>query len=380
MATRRLLPILLLAAACTGTPDAPVASFTSEPFGSMPDGRTAQLFTLKNAAGAEMRVTDYGGIIVSLTMPDRDGRYADIVLGYDSLAQYQASSPYFGALIGRYGNRIGGAKFTLDGVEYPLTVNDGPNQLHGGLVGFDKVLWDAEPFADSLGSGLRLQYVSPDGEEGYPGTLHVSVVYRLTDDHRVTIDYEAMTDKATVVNLTHHSYFNLAGPGHTILDHELWIDADSTTVVGAGLIPTGEIASVEGTPFDFRTPLPIGARIDDPDPVLQLGPGYDHNWVLNGGITPEPRTVARLSHPGSGRVMEIRTVEPGLQFYAGNFLDGTITGKGGIVYGRRTGLCLETQHFPDSPNHAHFPPTVLRPGETYRTRTEYVFKTDAAGA
>lgn len=374
----RVLPLLILLAACTGAPETPVAPYSSQPFGTMADGRTPQLYTLKNTAGAEMRVTNYGGIIVSLTMPDRNGVYADIVLGYDSLDSYLASTPYFGALIGRYGNRIGGSKFTLDGAEYPLTVNDGPNQLHGGLKGFDKVLWEAQPFSNADGVGLALSYVSPDGEEGYPGTLTARVTYLLTNDNRVVIDYEATTDKATVVNLTHHSYFNLAGPGHTILDHELWMDADSTTVVGAGLIPTGDIVPVAGTPFDFTTPAVIGARIDDPDPVLQLGPGYDHNWVLNGGKTAEPRTVARLSHPGTGRVMEIRTVEPGLQFYAGNFLDGTLTGKGSIVYQRRTGLCLETQHFPDSPNQPHFPSTVLRPGERYSTHTEYVFTTDAA--
>jgi aldose 1-epimerase len=337
------------------------------------DGQPVELFTLRNANGIEARVTNYGGVIVSLMTPDRAGQMADIVLGFDSLAPYVAGTPYFGALIGRYGNRIAGGRFTLDGETYTLATNNEPNHLHGGVRGFDKVVWDAEPFENGAERGLILRYTSPDGEEGYPGTLQTTVTYTLTDDNELIVDYRATTDKATPVNLTQHSYFNLAGTSNgDILDHELTIAASAFTPVDATLIPTGQIAPVEGTPFDFRAPTAIGSRIQTDDAQLRNGLGYDHNFVLDrSGEGLE--LAARVTHAGSGRTLEIRTTEPGLQFYSGNFLDGTITGKGGRVYRHRSGLCLETQHFPDSPNQPSFPSTILRPGEEYRTRTVFAF-------
>jgi aldose 1-epimerase len=342
------------------------------PFGTAA-GRPVEVFTLRNANGIEARVTNYGGIILSLMTPDREGRMGDIVLGFDSIAPYVAGTPYFGAIIGRYGNRIARGRFTIEGETYTLATNNGPNHLHGGNRGFDKVVWDAEPFENEAGRGLILRYTSPDGEEGYPGTLEATVTYTLTDDNELIVDYVATTDKATPVNLTQHSYFNLAGAGNgDILDHELMIAASSYTPVDATLIPTGQIAPVEGTPFDFRTPTAIGARIEADDAQLRNGPGYDHNFVLDrsgDGL----ELAARVTHPGSGRTLEIRTTEPGLQFYSGNFLDGTITGKGGRVYGHRSGFCLETQHFPDSPNQPSFPTTIVQPGEEYRTRTVFAF-------
>jgi aldose 1-epimerase len=342
-------------------------------FGIMEDGRSAEVFTLSNANGIEARVTNFGGIILSLTTPDRAGRMADIVLGFDSLAPYLAGTPYFGAIIGRYGNRIAWGSFAIDGDTFSLAKNNGPNHLHGGVRGFDKVLWDAEPFANETGQGLILRYTSPDGEEGYPGTLQATVTYTLTDENELIVDYVATTDKATPVNLTQHSYFNLSGAGSgDILGHELLIAASAYTPVDSTLIPTGEITPVEGTPFDFRTPTAIGARIDADDPQIRNGPGYDHNFVLD--RTGEGlQLAARVTDPGSGRTLEIRTMEPGLQFYSGNFLDGTITGKGGHGYGHRSGFCLETQHYPDSPNQPSFPSTILRPGEEYRTRTVFAF-------
>jgi aldose 1-epimerase len=349
------------------------AGLTRAPFGKVADGTAVELFTLTNAAGTAVKVTNYGGIITSLRVADRSGAFDDVVLGYDALDGYLKVSPYFGAIVGRYGNRIGGAQFTLDGRTYTLAKNNGPNHLHGGIKGFDKQVWKAEPFERPGETGLVLSYTSPDGEEGYPGTLSVRVTYTLTDKSELAFDYLATTDKPTHVNLTQHTYFNLAGAGKSdVLAHEIRLNADRYTPVDGTLIPTGELAPVEGTPFDFRKPHPIGARIDAGHPQIAIGKGYDHNFVLNrqgDGLT----LVARVTEAKTGRVMEVHTTEPGVQFYTGNFLDGSITGKGGRTYQQRYGFCLETQHFPDSPNKPAFPSTVLRPGQQYRTKTVYTF-------
>lgn len=346
---------------------------TRQPFGTTKDGKSVELFTLRNKNGTEARITNYGGIVVSLLVPDRNGKMGDVVLGYDKLDEYIADNPYFGALIGRVGNRIGNAKFTLDGVEYKLPANDGINTLHGGVKGFDKVVWDAAEVEVQDGAALRLKYVSPDGEEGFPGTLVAEVVYSVTDANELKIDYSAVTDKSTVVNLTHHSYFNLAGAENgLILDHMLTIDADKITPVDSNLIPTGELRSVEGTPLDFRKPTRIGERISVDDEQLKRGRGYDHNWVLNKS-TNELTKVARVEEPVSGRIMEVYTTEPGLQFYSGNFLTGKQVGKKGHPYAYRSGFCLETQHFPDTPNKREFPSILLDPGKKYTTTTVYKF-------
>jgi aldose 1-epimerase len=352
-------------------------SVAAEPFGTTPDGEAVQLFTLTNGNGIEIKAISYGGIIISLKTPDRNGELGDIVLGYDNLQSYVDGSPYFGSIIGRYGNRIGSARFELDGEVYTLAANDGENHLHGGVLGFDKVVWSGEPFDDDTGVGVVFRYVSSDGEEGYPGNLQVQVTYTLNNADELVVDYLAVTDKATPVNLTQHSYFNLEDAGASdILGHELMIAADAYTPVDATLIPTGEIAPVEGTPFDFRTPYAIGARIDAADTQLEFGGGYDHNWVLNGTPADGMTLAARVLEPTTGRTLEILTTEPGIQFYSGNFLDGTLTGKGGVVYQHRTGFCLETQHFPDSPNEPDFPSTILRPEEEYRTQTIFRFGTE----
>lgn len=346
---------------------------TRAPFGTLPDGTAADLYTVTNANGIEMRVTNYGGIITSLKVPDRTGQLGDVVLGYDELSGYLTSSPYFGAIVGRYGNRIGGARFTLDGTTYTLLANNGPNALHGGKVGFDKVVWQAEPFTRAGEAGLVFTHIGPDGHEGFPGRLSTRVTYTLTDRNELAFDYEATTDKATPVNLTQHTYFNLAGKGD-VLAHVLTLNADRYTPVDKTLIPTGDLAQVAGTPFDFRTPVAIGARIDAPHPQIAFGGGYDHNYVLNrtgDGLT----SAARVTEPTSGRVLELRTTEPGVQFYTGNFLDGSIVGKGGQRYEKRAAFCLETQHFPDSPNKPTFPSTILRPGSTYKSRTVFAFST-----
>ena len=336
------------------------------------DGKPIEVYTLTNAAGVQVKAMSYGGIITSWRVPDRQGRFADIVLGYDDPAAYlKNNSPYFGAIIGRYGNRIGKARFTLDGHAYPLAANDGANHLHGGLRGFDKVLWAAQAVRAG-GAGVVFTRTSPDGEEGYPGSLKVKVTYTLSNKNELAVMYEATTDKPTPVNLTQHTYFNLAGQGTAdVLAHELRINADRYTPVDATLIPTGQLASVDKTPFDFRKPTAIGARIKGDDPQLQFGRGYDHNWVLSRSES-ELSLAADVFEPKSGRTLQVRTTEPGLQFYSGNFLDGTITGKGGRIYRQRYGFCLETQHFPDSPNQPTFPSTVLRPGATYRSRTVFV--------
>jgi aldose 1-epimerase len=342
-------------------------------FGITDDGEAAQLYRLTNQHGMTVAITNYGGIVTSVWVPDRAGNMADVVLGYDELDDYVAGSPYFGAIVGRYGNRIANGRFTLDGVEYTLAVNNGPNHLHGGIKGFDKVVWDAEPYAESEEVGVRLSYTSAATEEGYPGTLDVFVTYALTNNDELRIEYAAETDQATVINLTHHGYFNLAGHASgDILAHELMLAADRFTPVDESLIPTGELREVAGTPMDFRSPFVIGERIDSDDEQIRFGGGYDHNWVLNGEAG-TLRLAARVSEPNSGRVMEVLTTEPGIQFYAGNFLDGSNVGKGGAPYNHRNGFSLETQHFPDSPNRPEFPSTVLRPGERYESTTIYRF-------
>jgi len=350
------------------------AKMTKQRFGNTADGESVELYTLTNKQGVEVKIMTYGAAIVSIKTPDRQGRLEDVVLGFDTLDGYLKDHPYFGVIIGRYGNRIGRARFVLDGVEYKLPANDGPNTLHGGKKGFDKVLWKARDVSDGQAPRLELSYLSRDGEEGFPGNLTATVVYSLTDANELRIDYFATTDKPTVVNLTNHSYFNLGGADEPdILNHELTLYASRYTPVDEYLIPTGELASVEGTPFDFRKPTPIGARIDQPDEQLRRGRGYDHNFVLDSGASPTPALAARVVEPKSGRLLEVLTTEPGIQFYSGNFLDGTIKGKGGKVYGKRSGFCLETQHFPDSPNKPQFPSTVLRPGEKYQTTTVFRF-------
>jgi galactose mutarotase len=356
-----------------GGPAGQGARVTRTPFGHTPAGDAVDLFTLANANGVEVRAMTYGGIIVSLKVPDRSGVLGDVVLGYDSLAGYLRASPYFGAIIGRYGNRIARAQFALDGATFHLPANDGANSLHGGTRGFDKVVWDAEGFRNQRGVGVVFRHTSPDGDQGYPGNLTVRVTYTLTDSNQLVVDYHATTDKATPLNLTQHSYFDLAGEGAgDILGHVLWINADRYTPVDSTLIPTGRLAPVAGTPFDFRTATAIGARIGQEDEQLRRGRGYDHNFVLNRADTGLVH-AARVVEPTTGRTLDVYTTEPGLQFYSGNFLDGTITGKSGHVYRHRSGFCLETQHFPDSPNEPDFPSTILRPGKEYRSETVFSF-------
>ena len=349
-----------------------VESVRREPFGTTPAGEPVDAFTFASAAGVEVRVITYGAIVQSLRTPDRDGRLDDIVLGHDDVAGYQRSGAYFGAVVGRYGNRIANGCFTLEGREVQLAVNDGPNQLHGGPHGFDRAIWRAAPFEREGARGVVLTHRSPDGDQGFPGTLDVSVTYTLTDDDELLVGYEAASDRATPVNLTQHSYFNLAGAGAgNILDHELAIHAGHYTPVDERLIPTGEIAPVAGTPLDFRRPVRIGARIGDDHVQLQRGRGYDHNYVLS---RPDVGLAfaARVTEPTTGRVLEVHTTEPGMQLYSGNFI-ADILGKGGRRYERRGGLCLETQHFPDSPNHLHFPSAILRAGAEYHSRTVFAF-------
>ncbi len=342
-----------------------------QPFGTGPNGAAVDIYTLRNDEGAEARIMNYGGVVVSLKMPDKNGHFDDVVLGYDNLESYLKNSPYFGALIGRYGNRIGGAKFTLDGATYTLATNDGPNMLHGGFKGFDKRVWTARARKSADGPQLVLSYLSKDGEEGFPGNLNVTATYTLTQDNDLRLEFRAVTDKDTVLNLTHHGYFNLAGKGD-ILSHVVMIPADRFTPVDSTLIPTGELRPVENTPFDFRTPTAIGARIAQDDEQLKFGKGYDHNWVVNRKAG-ELVLMARVTEPATGRVMEVWSTEPGLQFYSGNFLDGTITGKGGWVYAHRNAFCMEPQHFPDSPNKPDFPTVELKPGEVFSNVILYRF-------
>ncbi|MEU2419477.1 aldose epimerase family protein [Streptomyces sp. NPDC007851] len=361
----------------TGSAEAATGSGGRKPvkesFGKLADGTKIYRWSLENG-GTRLKVLNWGGVVQTLELPDRRGRYANVVNGFDDIEDYVAKSPYFGALIGRYGNRIGKGQFTLDGKSYQLSVNDGVNSLHGGTQGFDKHVWDVEPFVKGSDVGLVLHYTSVDGEMGYPGTLKAKVTYTLTRRGEWVIDYEATTDKATVVNLTSHVYWNLAGEGSgTIEDHELTIAAGRYTPTDSGLIPTGELATVRGTPFDFRETKTIGRDIRAGHVQQVQAKGYDHNWVLDKGVTAKPEHVATLRDPRSGRTLKIATDQPGLQFYSGNFLDGTLTGTGGHTYRQGDALCLETQHFPDSPNHANFPSTVLRPGHVYRTRTVHSF-------
>lgn len=367
-----VLPLCLVTLSCSpAETEAPgMRALETSEFGAI-DGQPVTLFTLTNDSGAEVGIIEYGGIVVSLKVPDRDGALGDVVLGYDNLEAYVADTPYFGAITGRYANRIAKGRFEIDGTAYELPVNNGPNSLHGGIKGFDKVVWKGTP--TESGEGVEFTYVSADGEEGYPGQLDSKVAYTWTDDNELRIDYESTTDKPTVVNLTNHSYFNLKDAGaSSILDHEMMISADQYTPVDATSIPTGEIATLEGTPLDFRQATPIGERIEEENEQLGFGAGYDHNYVVN-REAPGLVLAATVHEPATGRTMDVLTEEPGIQFYSGNFLDGHHVGKGGVTYAHRSGFCLETQHYPDSPNQPDFPSTVLRPGETYSTTTVYKF-------
>ena len=370
MNLRRIALLLLLLLATVVAADAQV---TKESFGKTADGQQVDLYTLHNTRGAEAKITNYGAIVTSLKVADRNGKFDDVVLGFNDFDSYLKNDPYFGAIVGRYGNRIAKGRFTLNGVEYKLATNNGENHLHGGIKGFDKVVWTAHEMKSPAGPAVVLTYLSKDGEEGYPGNLNVRVVYTLTNNNELKIDYTATTDKDTVANLTHHSYFNLAGEGNgDILNHLVTINATRFVPTDAGSIPTGKLMSVAGTPFDFLKPMAIGARINQDDEQLKFGSGYDHTWVINGrpGVL---RQAATAYEATSGRVMQVWTTEPGVQFYTGNFLDGTKTGKSGKVYQRRFGFCFETQHYPDSPNHPAFPTTTIRKGQTFKSTTIYRF-------
>jgi aldose 1-epimerase len=355
--------------------DASVQKIEKTFFGKLPNGQTVDLYTLKNANGMEVKISNYGGIITHWTAPDKDGKYEDVVMGYDSLAGYLAATPYFGAIIGRYGNRIAKGKFTLEGKNYILAKNNNENSLHGGTVGYDKVLWNVEAL-EWAESALKLTYLSKDGEEGFPGNVNITVVYTLQNDNSLKIDYSATTDKTTVINLTNHSYFNLSGMKKDILDHEVTINADRFLPVDKGLIPTGELRLVKGSVFDFTKSISIGKGINEvKDEQIKLGGGYDHAWVLNKKDN-ELSLAATVLEKTSGRKMKVMTTEPAIQFYTANFLDGSIIGKGGVKYTKRLGLCLESEHYPDSPNQTAFPSVVLRPKETYSTTTIYQFSVE----
>jgi aldose 1-epimerase len=363
---------------CAGMPipTNTVGTISQAPFGKTADGTPVEIYTLRNSKRMEARIMTYGGIIVSLKVPDKNGNFGDVVLGFDSLDGYVNDAyikgcPYFGALIGRYGNRIAKGKFAIGGQEYTLGINNAPNNLHGGPVGFDKRVWKATTFLTPDGPVLQLTYLSKDGEEGFPGNLSVTATYTLTEDNGLLLNYTATTDKATLCNLTQHSYFNLAGKGD-ILNHLVCINADKFTPVDKTLIPNGELKPVQGTPFDFRIPTTVGTRINADDEQIKFGNGYDHNWVVNKPLG-KLGLVARVTDPSTGRVMEVLSTEPGVQFYTGNFLDGSLTGKGGWVYQQRNGLCFEPQHYPDSPNHPQFPSAELKPGQTYQNTIIYRF-------
>ena len=380
----RILGVIALLIGClagsvffpTGTSAAGKHAIKKDAFGKTPDGKSVDVYTLTNSHGLEARVMTFGGIVLSLRVPDRNGKLDDVVLGFDSLEPYFTNNPHFGSIIGRYANRIANGKFTLDGAEYTLPKNDGPNTLHGGVNGFDKHLWQAEAVDNAKDAALVLRYTSKDGEEGFPGNLRTKVTYTLTDSDELAVEYEATTDKATPVNLTSHGYFNLAGQGTVdVFAHELLINGDRFIPVDKNLIPTGELRPVKGTPLDFTESFSIGSRINSKDEQLVLARGYDQTFVIN-RKGPELELAARVHEPTTGRILEIYTTEPGVQFYSSNFLDGTLTGKQGRVYKQHYGLCLETQHFPDSPNHPSFPSTILRPGQTYHSRTVYRFSAD----
>ena len=353
----------------------PDITISQEIFGQLRNGQVADLYTLRNRHGMEVKITNYGGIITHIYVPDKEGRMGDVTLGFDTLAGYVSEHPYFGAIVGRYGNRIAKGRFSINGKEYMLATNNGPNHLHGGIHGFDKQLWGASIVETGEYPFLRLRLTSPNGQEGYPGTVKVQVDYSLNLRGELRMDYTATTDQTTPVNLTNHAYFNLTGdPNNTILDHEMTINADSFIPIDETLIPTGEIASLNDSPLDFRTTKTIGRDIDVEKSQIKYGGGYDHCWVLKKNLDNKDLQLAATAHdPASGRMLEVLTTEPGIQFYTGNFLDGTLTGKGGITYQKRTGFCLETEHYPDSPNQPHFPSTLLEPGETYRTSTVYRF-------
>jgi aldose 1-epimerase len=372
----RLSTGIVAMAAGMGISGTHAAEATREPFGTTPDGVVVEAVTLRASHGISARVLSYGATLQALFLPDRMGRSADVVLGYDDLADYVAKPQFLGSTVGRYANRIAGARFTLDGKTYTLAANNGPNALHGGTKGFDKVVWTVAEVKSGPVASVTLTYTSRDGEEGYPGTLTASITYSLDDNRTLTTSYEATTDQPTIVNLTNHSLFNLAGvPAHrSILDHRLMVNADRYTPVDATLIPTGELRSVAGTPFDFRQSAVIGARIRDAsDAQIAIGRGYDHNFVLRGGVTSTPKLAARVEDPTSGRVVELHTTEPGVQVYTGNFLDGTTAGKSRVVYRQGDGLALEPQKFPDSPNQPAFPSARLDPGQTYRQISFYRF-------
>lgn len=374
-----LVAVTALALSLTTVPSAQAAgggpSISKKHFGTLSNGKKIDVYTLRNSGGMRVKILTYGGILQSIEVPGSGGEFANVTLGFDNLSDYVKKSPYFGCITGRYANRVAKGRFTLDGKRYRLAANDGPNHLHGGVKGFDKRIWKAEPFKRHDSVGLVLTYTSPDGEEGYPGTLRTKVVYTLTGDNRIRMDYRATTSRPTIVNLTNHAYFNLRGEGNgRILGHELQINASRYTPVGKTLIPTGRIARLGGTPLDFREPTAIGERIDSRNQQMVRGGGYDHNYVLDSrgqGL----EVAARVVEPDSGRVLEVITDQPGLQFYSGNFLDGTLRGTSGRSYPKRSGFALESQHFPDSPNHTNFPSTVLRPGDVYRTTTIYAFST-----
>lgn len=372
----RALPLLLAATlpACTSLKSEGGSEVVASDWGTLPDGRPVKLYVLKNALGMEARITNYGGILTALYVPDGQGKTADVVLGFDSLEPYLGKHPHFGCTTGRFANRIGGASFEIDGVRYEVTKNAGKNHIHGGAQSFARQLWDGTVIQQGSAVGVRLTYTSADGEEGFPGKLQATVTYLLTPDNQLEVRYEATTDKPTVVNLTNHSYFNLAGEGSgSILDHRLYVNASEFTPTDDDLIPTGKIASIRGTPLDFTSPRAIGDGIDAPFKAIQQGKGYDHNFVLTGSGL---RTAARVHDPKSGRTMTIKTTTPGLQIYTGNHLKG-VKGKNGHTYGRRSGVCFETQHFPDSPNQPNFPSVVLRPGDVYQQATVFQFSADS---
>ena len=367
------LALVLLCAVAQSRPFASESSVHMENFGTLPDGKLVQLYTLRNSHGMQVKLTNFGAITVSILVPDKKGHLADVVLGFDNLAGYLENKPYFGATVGRFANRIANGAFTLDGKRYSLPINNGPNSLHGGIKGFNKVVWSAKPLDNKTRPGVTFTYLSKDGEEGYPGDLTTTVTYTLNDSNELAIDYEATTDKPTPINLTNHSYFNLAGEGNgDILGHVLMIPSQQFTPVDKNLIPIGKVATVKGTPLDFTKPTAVGERINDSYQQIVFAGGYDHNFVV-GGNGKDLQLVGRMYEPVSGRVLEVLTTEPGMQFYSGNFLDGTVIGKHGHAYPKRSAFSVETQHYPDSPNHPEFPSTILRPGQKFHSKTVFKF-------